>query len=231
MGSIVTVRFLRTLTNHLVFIAALWVALGSFGAAKAAVYSEDAVKAAFLHRFSAYVEWPSAAANITPFTIGVLNADGVVAELEHLLPGLTIQNRVAQVRKIDSANQLEGLHILFIGARQLARAGPLISAARARPILVVTDEPGGLERGAIVNFVPVGRNLRLEISLTAAERSGLKINSGLLSVAVRVVRRPQADSTHGRAGFADTARGQRDERPVDEARQRWVAIRKGAVMS
>jgi hypothetical protein len=46
----------------------------------------------------------------------------------------------------------------------------------------------------VVNFTQVGRNVRFEISLTAAERSGLRINSGLLSVATRVEGGPRSDA-------------------------------------
>ena len=35
----------------------------------------------------------------------------------------------------------------------------------------------GLDGGGIINFIEVNRNLRFEISLNAADRSGLKINS------------------------------------------------------
>ena len=70
----------------------------------------------------------------------------------------------------------------------------LVNAAIGRPILVVTDEAGGLVRGSIVNFVETDRHVRFEISLTAADHSNLKINSGLLSVAAHVEGgRPRAD--------------------------------------
>jgi hypothetical protein len=57
--------------------------------------------------------------------------------------------------------------------------------------LLVTENESGLDGGAVINFVEVNRNLRFEISLNAADRSGLKVNSALLSVAARVERRPQ----------------------------------------
>jgi hypothetical protein len=188
-------RALQTLVRHLLAVAALCAAFLPLRGAQAAVYSEDAVKAAFLHRFASYVEWPPPASQARPFTIGVLEADGVLTELEALLPRLTLQNGGAEVRKISTVQELEGVHILFVGAKRLNRAKPLIAAASGRPILVVSDEPGGLERGAMINFVPVGRNVRLEISLPAAEHNGLRINSGLLSVAVRVVRGAQENSS------------------------------------
>ena len=45
-------------------------------AAAAESYSEDAVKAAFLYRFTGYVDWPVQALADPQFTIAVLGADG-----------------------------------------------------------------------------------------------------------------------------------------------------------
>jgi hypothetical protein len=175
----------------LVLLCAL---LGANEHVRAAVYTDEAVKAAFLHRFAAYIDWPAAAASDAPFVIAVASSDGVAGELERLLPGRTIQNRSAQVRRVSAIADLEGVSILYIGAGSLHRAGPLIAAAGKHPILIVTDDVGGLEQGGIINFVQMRRNIRMEISLSAAERSGLKIDSGLLAVAVRVEGRPQADT-------------------------------------
>ncbi len=160
-------------------------------AAQAAAYSEEAVKAAFLHRFAAYVQWPEAA-DAGPFVIAIDGGEEVAAQLEQLLPGLTIQNRKAQVRRVKNATDLEGASILYIGPGRRPQTPALLQAATLRPVLLVTDTDEGLASGAIINFVRVDRTIRFEVSLTAAEHSGLKINSGLLSVAARVEGRPQA---------------------------------------
>ncbi len=83
------------------------------------------------------------------------------------------------------------MHILYIGANAFARTRALRARAIERPILVVTEDENGIDGGGVINFIEVNRNLRFEISLNAADRSGLKINSALLSVAARVERRPQ----------------------------------------
>jgi len=154
--------------------------------AGAATYTEDAVKAAFLHRFGAYVQWPETASESDLFIIAVDGADEVAAQLEELLPGLTIQNRRPQVRRVASVADLEGASVLFIGGGKRAQTRALLKAAAEHPVLVVTDSDAGLSDDAVINFVQVDRTIRFEVSLTAAERRGLKISSGLLSVAVRV---------------------------------------------
>jgi hypothetical protein len=172
--------------------AFLLVVLAGFSAslAQAAQYSAEAVKAAYLFRFAQYVEWPEAPAGV-PFVIAVSGADDVAVHLERLLPGMTVNGRRAVVRRVTRAQDLEGVHILFVGASAFKRTRALRRLAIERPILMVTESEDGIDGGAVINFIEVDRNLRFEISLDAAERSGLKIDSALLSVAARVdSRRP-----------------------------------------
>jgi hypothetical protein len=177
------------------------------------VFSADAVKAAFLYRFASYVEWPEPAAK-GPLVIAVVDSDEVAAQLDALLPRMVIRGETAQVRRISRAAELDGVHILYIGPRALGRTKALRAAAMAQPILVVTDDERGIESGAVINFFEADRNVRFEISLTAADKSHLKIDSALLSVAARVERRPQAWSS---------CDGANDNRPVRACRARLAA--------
>src|SRR5690242_20262730 len=170
--------------------------------ASAQGFSASAVKAAFLHRFASYVEWPSEALRDGPFVIAVYDADEVAMHLDELLPSLAVQGRPAEVRRITSANELDGVHILYVGPGSAARARELREAAITRPILLVTDGEDGLAGGAIINFLVMGNRVRFEVSLTAAERARLRIDSALLPVAARVEREPQAFEEQLRWQFA-----------------------------
>jgi YfiR/HmsC-like len=160
--------------------AAMW------PAAATEAYSEDAVKAAFLYRFTGYVDWPPQALSDAPFTIAVFSADGVAAELGRLLQNRQIQNRSAQVKPIKSIKELDGAQMLYIGASHREDLRHLIAGTAGRPVLVVSSEEGGLDGGSAVNFLLIDRRVRFEISLDAAESSGLKVASELLAVAIRV---------------------------------------------
>lgn len=153
--------------------------------ATAAQFSIDAVKATYLFRFASYVEWPAAAPD-QPFVIGVFGAEDVAVHLERLTAGITISGRAAQVRRVRVDDDLDGVRILYVGPRVYRGARPLRQRAARLPILLVTDNLDGLTDGAVVNFIEVNRNLRFEISVDAADRAGLKIDSALLSVAARV---------------------------------------------
>jgi len=162
----------------------------------AALFSADAVKAAFLYRFASYIEWPDDAPAVGPFVIAVYGAESVAKQLDELLPKMTVRGRPVLVRRVTRASGLDGVHILYIGPKEpLARSRSVREAAILLPILIVTDDERGLDAGGVINFLEAARKVRFEVSLAAADRARLKIASALLSVAARVERRPQAWSS------------------------------------
>lgn len=164
-------------------LAGVLCALSALGYAQ--TFSADAVKATFLYRFAGYVQWP-AAATAEPFVIGVVDDDAIAQELERLLKNISIEGRRAEVKRLRAGDTLEGVRVLFIGASDSIPARRLRQLAVGKPILLVTDTDGGLKSGAVINFVQDQRNVKFEVSLSNALAAGLKIDSRLLSVAVRV---------------------------------------------
>jgi hypothetical protein len=159
---------------------------------------ENEVEAAFLYRFAGFVEWPPEALSGQNFTIAVLGADSVAQDLQRILPNHALKDRPAQVRRIRGLEELRDAQILFVGPRFNDELKTLIAHVANRPVLVVTASDRGLDEGSCVNFLLVDRRVRFEVSLTTADRVGLRVSSELLSVAVRV----QGRSVH--PGVSDT---------------------------
>lgn len=156
--------------------------------AGSAAYLPDSVKAAFLFRFGEYVEWPPGSRDSGAISIAILGAPAVTAELRQMLPERSPEGRTLQVRDLKNIGELRNDEILYIGPSQNSHLPWLITVARRRPVLIVTDAEDGLRRGAMINFVQVDRRMRFEVSLPAVERSGLKVSSRLLAVALRVTQ-------------------------------------------
>lgn len=154
--------------------------------AEEVVYQEDEVKAAFLYHFATFVQWPDATASDEVFAMAVLGADGVASELQKFLPGRAIQGRPMEVRRLRSIEQVSDEAVIFIGADAGSTLPELVREVANRPMLVVTEAPGALRDGAMINFQLVDRRVRFEISLPAAERAGLELSSRLLSAAMFV---------------------------------------------
>jgi hypothetical protein len=145
---------------------------------------EPAVKAAFLYKFAAYVEWPAPAMPDAPFVIATLAADDVAAELAAILPGRAVAGRPAVVRRVGEGESLKDVQILFIG-RKARDPRTAVEAGRRQGALTVTETT--LEHGAAINFVRADDRVSFEVSLESAERGGHRISSRMLAVARRVV--------------------------------------------
>jgi hypothetical protein len=174
--------------TRLALWAAFCLALPSWAQAQAQA-TDVQVKAAFLYKFGAFVEWPpkAFAAPGTAFTIGVLGADGVAEELEQIGAGRSVHGRPIAVRRLKRGDALAGLHVLFVGRSEAAHLEGVLRAAKTQPLLVVTDAADGLPEGSVINFVLVENRLRFDIAVAAAERMQLRISSRLLAVARKVV--------------------------------------------
>lgn len=168
------------------FLAALLAA----GHAPAQGASEVQVKAAYLYQFGGFVEWPprAFAGPDGAFSIGVLGADEMAAELERIVATREIQGRQVAVRRVRPGEPLQGLQVLFVGAGETARLPQILSPAHGAPLLVVTEADGALAQGGIINFVVADNRVRFDVALPQAERRQLRISSRLLGVARRVVQ-------------------------------------------
>jgi hypothetical protein len=183
--------------NYKFFVGAALIVISAIGmgTALAATISADSVKAAFLFRFASYVHWPETSPQQSPFVVGVAGAESVAKRLDELAPRVTVRGRRTEVRRVENAQDLDGVQILYVDDASLKRTRALRRAALEKPILLVTDTRAGLDAGGVINFVEAERNVRFEISLIAADRAHLRIDSALLSVAARVERRPQSAAT------------------------------------
>jgi hypothetical protein len=148
-------------------------------------HSEDSVKAAYIYRFTGYVDWPEDTLAGHPFLIDVYEDPGLAAALKRLLPGHPINKQPAEVREVSRVQDLGDAQILYVGPghADFLRA---VTAHQGGSMLIVSDDEQGLDLGSVFNFVTVDNRVRFEVSLTAADRVGVKISSELLSVAVRV---------------------------------------------
>lgn len=174
-----------------------WLGLAMIAALPALARSEDnahlerRIKAAFLYKFGGYVEWPSSSfpSRETPLTIAVVGDDLLAAELSRMVAGRTIERRSVSVSRVGPDESVEGAHIVFLGADAHGRLATISRRLRSKPVLLVTDWPGALSAGSMINFLISGGRVRFEISLPAAEDNGLTFRSGLLAVAQTVVPR------------------------------------------
>jgi len=180
----------RELTSRAFFFLAstLLLAASVFAEPPRPEATEAGVKAAFLYKFAAYVEWPPRVdAAEGPFTIGVLDNDAVASELERIVPGRAVAGHPVVVRRLRRGEPAPDVQVLFVGGDDPDASA--IRAAQKQATLVVTESAHGLAAGSAINFVVAGERVGFEVSLDGAEKSGLRISSRMLAVARRVVQK------------------------------------------
>ena len=168
-----------------VLLLAAMASSGSLACAQAPVAArEGAIKAAFLFKFAAFVDWPAGtlARPDDPVVIGVAGSDSIAADLQQIAAARPGDARPITVRRLPDANGWAGIHVLFIGAGREARVRDVAAQARG-PVLVVTEQDDGLRLGGALNFVVDEGRVRFTASPAAAQDRGLRLSSRLLALA------------------------------------------------
>lgn len=149
------------------------------------------VKAAFLVKFLGYADFPAVAFPdpAAPLTIGVVDADDLIPELERAVAGRSLNGRRIAVSRLREGERAP-VHLLFVGGRDPVQVGRVVRQA-AGAMLVVTECENGLRQGSAINFRLVDEHVRFDVALEAAERNGVKLSSRLLTVASQVQKGAQ----------------------------------------
>jgi hypothetical protein len=151
--------------------------------------TEFKIKAAFLYKFCAYVQWPEHTfpQEDSPIVIAVVDDDNQLAEMLSVVAGRYIVNRPVVIQQIKSSSDLHGVHVLYVSRKSKTTISELITDTKPLPILTVTDAEVPSTPSIIV-FLTINNRIRFEVSLAQSKSAGLKLSSELLSVAHKVYK-------------------------------------------
>ncbi|HEY1230035.1 MAG TPA: YfiR family protein, partial [Ramlibacter sp.] len=107
-----------------------WMAAAAVFCVQAQPVTESSVKAAFLYKFTGFVDWPQGTFEHSNdvLVIGVLGSDAVASELEQIVAGRNVDGHALGVRRLREGDTLRGLHVLFIAAEREARVRDLVQS-------------------------------------------------------------------------------------------------------
>jgi hypothetical protein len=145
------------------------------------------VKAAFLHKFASFVEWPDGtfARPDTPLRIGIVGDEQVWRDLSELARDRDRDGRPVVVTRLGPGDAIAGQHILYIKASSPARIADLLGGVR-EGVLTVADSDGAHPRGSVLSFFLDEGRVRFGVSVDAAARQKLKLNPRLIAAARQV---------------------------------------------
>ena len=168
----------------------LWIFASCLAAisAQGASLPEYKVKAAFLYKFTKFIEWPDKAfedAN-SPFTLCVVGEDPFGGALDPL-QGKTAQGREILILKTKYLEELTtSCQVVFVSVSERKRIDAIVEVFRLHPALTVSDIKNFARQGGIMNFVKKNKKIRFVINVGAGKRAGLKISAQLLELATVV---------------------------------------------
>lgn len=141
----------------------------------------------FVYNFTKYFDWPADTKN-GDFKIQVLGHASVGDELKAITSGKTVGHQRIVVELITTPEQFNPhAHILFLGHWQTRHLESIKQKSSGKPILLVTEFEGLLQKGSIINFIIREGKIMFELNKTTAETSGLQIDLRLKELAYSVI--------------------------------------------
>ncbi len=145
------------------------------------------VKAAYLYKFGAFVQWPPAVPRDS-FSVCVLGRDPFGPTLDSTLSGGSVDGAAVVATRITTAQEAVPCRIVFISESEEPKLRAILQVLDRMPVLTVSDMPRFVDRGGMIQFVLENGRVRFHVNLTSAEKAGLGLSSQLLKVASEVKR-------------------------------------------
>ena len=170
----------------------LSVAFGSVFAGLAMAQDSGAgeyeIKAAFLLNFARFAQWPPTALGDAPrpIVIGIVGEDPFDPQILDGLGRKSVDGRPLVIRHFKDGRDLDGCHILFVGAMKDKDLQAILEAASKKNILTVGDNAGFMSAGGMIRFLAKGDKIRFEVSPMRVESASIKLSAKLMGVAIIV---------------------------------------------
>jgi len=146
------------------------------------VAREYQMKAAFLLNFAKLVTWPE---DPTGHRSVCLLGASPLSEALSSIEGRPASGRTIQTRRIESASEVDGCHVLFLALPD-KDVDAVLTTLSGRSILTVGDGESFAERGGAIGLTTWRNRIRIELNIDIVEEAGLSVSSQLLHLA-RVV--------------------------------------------
>ena len=152
---------------------------------------EYKVKAVYLYKFILFTTWPEEVFDSSNrrITIGILGNDPFGNAFDDVA-GKSIAGRtlvIKRFRELPSMEALEQCQLVFMHALKKQEVARFLKSMEGRPILSVSDMPGFIDWGGMINFVISEGMVRFEINHKAATRERIQLSSKLLRLAERII--------------------------------------------
>jgi hypothetical protein len=153
--------------------------------AQSGKFSEYEVKAAFLEKFTRFIEWPREEhiEDVSkPFIVGIIGEIPFKSILEKMYSKQKIKNKKVELRYISTVDEINGCNLLFISKSENNRINQILSYTKNKPILTICDEKEFSKKGVLIALFVESGHVLFEIDKNAVQKAGLYVSSLLLNL-------------------------------------------------
>ncbi|MBI9036222.1 MAG: YfiR family protein [Bacteroidales bacterium] len=154
------------------------------------IYAQDnetLMKAAFIERFTRFVEWPEKAfEKESTFNILILGENPFGTALETLFSTTKIKNREVKLIYSNDYREIKNCHLMYISESYRKKLEEVIDYSITFDVLTIGDTEDYCKKGIMINFFIEDEVLRFEINTGSLKKSKLKVSHLLLNVAKKV---------------------------------------------
>lgn len=180
---------MRTILHRLALALAVLCAFTSLAGARAKADQEHEVKAAFIANFIKFINWPDLGSPGSKFVVGIYGADAFEDTINVALEGRSVYGHPVVVQQLHSDVDIKKCRMVISGASSEDRISQLERiCAGSETVLVGESEDFARSGGTIGLVVTPSSQVRFNINLGSARRTGVTISSKLLSLAQEVYR-------------------------------------------
>jgi len=143
-----------------------------------------ALKAAFIHNFAKFTEWPADVVPAAEPLIMCVLGDAAVGEaLAREVKATQLGGHILTVSLLEPGGPPRVCHILYVSGVTSGQAAQAVAQVRDTPVLTISDIEGFPALGGIAQFFFERGRLHFSVHLESVKRARLKISSRLLVLA------------------------------------------------
>lgn len=137
-----------------------------------------------LYNFSRNINWPDE--NKTgDFVISIVGDKELFTEMTKLTQNMKVGLQPIAVKYFGSVNEVSGYQqIVFVADWQSNKINALVQKTTGSHTLIVSQTEGLIEKGSMINFIPVNGVMKFEMNKEILRRNNLMASSVLEKMAV-----------------------------------------------
>jgi hypothetical protein len=138
----------------------------------------------FVYNFTKYIQWPDGAIK-DEFVIGVFGKSPIQDELQKMVAVKKAGDKIIRILELSENNLTSEVHILFIPDNKTDQMTTILAAVKGKPVLLVAEKEGTVQKGAGISFMSDHNNLKFELNSASLAAQNLKVSKTLEALAFK----------------------------------------------